>query len=82
MTSRNQILTAKQRLLKLKKSMLAKIIDGDEEFKKNNDVLKDSHYRFEAVNQKTSIFLKYIINTLQLASNGLYLSSSDTWYIQ
>ena len=80
MTSSNQTLTAKQRLLKLKKSMLARIIDRDEEFQKNNDVPNDSHYRFEAIKQKTSIFLIYFIKTLQLASNGLYLSSSDTWY--
>ena len=73
MTSRNKILTATQRLLKLKKSMLARIIDGDEQFKKN-DVPKDSHYRFEAINQKASIFLKYILLIHFLSKKACYCS--------
>ena len=51
MTSRTQILTAKQyKSLKLKRSLVAKIIDGDNELKKNHDVPNYSRYRFAAIN--------------------------------
>ena len=51
MTSRTQILTAKQKKsLKFKNSMVARIIDGDDELKKKHDVPNNSHYRFVAIN--------------------------------
>ena len=43
-------------------------------FKKNNDFPNDSHYRFEAINQKTSIYLKYILLKHFLSKKACYSS--------